>query len=187
MLFDTGALITLAVDVNLWNLAVTRFQGRGRVPLAVTNELTHLRGRSDMGVAQLAEAALTDLDWLGEPLTVDDDRRSEVERLRDLIAGGRPLTHPLQHYGEAALIVIGQPMGAEALIEDYDARIAAHDRHVPPISVHRLLHLWIKAEVLTAQQAVSYANAISDAGRGPSYTAEELETGGRALGRVWEP
>jgi len=97
--------------------------------VAAVNELEHLR--KDTTVGGRAFAALADLAWLGDPIVLDDDAgRQEAERLRNIIAGGRPVTHPLQHYAEAALIVVGQPLGAQAIIEDYDARVAAHGNGV---------------------------------------------------------
>jgi len=184
-LFDTGGLLTLAVDAGLWHLTVSRFAGAAMVPRAVITELEHLRG--DRAVGGLATAALADLDWLGEPVPLDDDRREEAMQLRDVIAGGRPLTHLLQHFGEAALIVIGRPLRAQAIIEDYDARIAAHANGVRPFSVHRLLHLWIAQGVLSSGQAFQYCEAIRLARRGVDYTEEELIEGGHKLGRVGRP
>ncbi|MHB8434810.1 MAG: hypothetical protein ACYDBS_08000 [Acidimicrobiales bacterium] len=185
-LFDTGGLLTLAVDAGLWNLAVSRFGGTGKTVVAVVNELEHLR--KDTTVGGLAVAALADLAWLGDPIVLDDDAgRQEAERLRNIIAGGRPVTHPLQHYAEAALIVVGQPLGAQAIIEDYDARVAAHGNGVRPMSVHKLLHLWIAQGVVTSAQAFEYSEAIRSAKRGLDYTEEELIGGGRGLGRVGRP
>jgi hypothetical protein len=90
--------------------------------VAVVKELEHLR--KDANVGGLATTALADLAWLGDPIVLDEDAgRKEAERLRNIIAAGRPLTHDLQHYAEAALIVVGRPIGAQAIIEDYDARV----------------------------------------------------------------
>jgi hypothetical protein len=183
-LFDTGGLLTLAVDAGLWNLAVSRFGGTGKTVVAVVNELEHLR--RDTAVGGLAVAALADLAWLGDPIAVDDDEgRQEAERLRNIIAGGRPLTHELQHYAEAALIVVGRPVGAQAIIEDYDARVAARGNGVRPRSVHKLLHGWIGQGVLTPARAFEYSEAIRSAKRGFDYTEEELVEG--RLGRVGQP
>jgi len=183
-LFDTGGLLTLAVDAGLWNLAVTRFDGTGKTLLAVVNELKHLRG--DAKVGGLARTVLTDLDWLGEPIVLNDDAgREEAARLQEIIAAGRPLIHPLQHYAEAALIVVGRPLGARAVIEDHDARVEAHKNGVRPASVHKLLHLWIASGVISPTQAFQYCESIRLAGRGSDYTEEELTQG--KLGRVSEP
>jgi hypothetical protein len=157
-------LLTLAVDSGLWNLALSRFEATAKTVVAVISELEHLRRDSKVG--RLAFAVLGALAWLGEPVALDDDGgREEAERLRDAIAGGRPLIHPLQHYGEAALIVVGRSLGAQAVIEDYDARVAALRYGVRPLSVHKLLHLWIRQGVLTSAQAFEYSEAIRHAGR----------------------
>ena len=185
-LFDTGGLLTLAVDAGLWNLAVSRFSGTARTVVAVVKELEHLR--KDTNVGGLATAALADLAWLGDPIVLDEDAgRKQAERLRNIIAAGRPLTHDLQHYAEAALIVVGRPIGAQAIIEDYDARVAAQGNGVRPMSVHKLLHLWIRQGVLTSAQAFEYSEAIRSAKRGMDYTEEELIEGGFKLGRVGQP
>ncbi len=183
-LFDTGGLLTLAVDAGLWNLAVSRFGGTAKTLLAVVNELEHLRG--DAKVGRLAKATLADLAWLGDPIVLDDDAgRQEATRLQGIIAAGRPVTHPLQHYAEAALIVVGGPIGAQAIIEDYDARVAAYNNGVRPRSVHKVLHLWIASGVITSGQAFEYSEAIRSAGRGLDYTEAELIEG--KLGRVGQP
>lgn len=183
-LFDTGGLLTLAVDTGLWNLAVSRFEGSAKTLVAVVNELKHLR--TDAKVAGLAKTALTDLAWLGEPIVLDDDAgREEATRLQGILAAGRPLTHPLQHYAEAALIVVGRPLGAQAIIEDYDARVAAYNNGVRPLSVHKLLHLWIATDVITSGQALQHSEAIRSAGRGQDYTEAELIDG--RLDRVGRP
>ena len=70
-LFDTGGLLTLAVDAGLWNLAVSRFSGTARTVVAVVKELEHLR--KDTNVGGLATAALADLAWLGDPIVLDED------------------------------------------------------------------------------------------------------------------
>lgn len=183
-LFDTGGLLTLAADAGLWNLAVSRFGGTAKTLLAVANELEHLR--TDAKVGGLAKKVLADLAWLGDPIVLDDDAgRKEAARLQGIIAAGRPLTHALQHYAEAALIVVGRPLGAQAVIEDHDARVAAHNNGVRPLSVHKLLHLWIGSQVITSGQAFQYCEAIYSAGRGFDYTEDELIEG--KLGRVGQP
>ena len=99
--------------------------------MAVVNELEHLRRDSNVG--SLANTALADLAWLGDLVALNDDEgRKEAEHLRNIIAGGRPLTHPLQHYAEAALIIVGQPLGAQAIIEDYDSTHRGAQQRAPP-------------------------------------------------------
>ncbi len=105
--------------------------------------------------------------------------------LPGIIAAGRPVTHPLQHYAEAALIVVGGPIGIQAIIEDYDARVAAYNNGVRPRSVHKVLHLWIASGVITSGQAFEYSEAIRSTGRGLDYTEAELIEG--KLGRVGQP
>jgi hypothetical protein len=157
---------------------------QGRVPKAVITELEHLL--NDNAVGTLAMATLADMAWLGEPLVLDDEAgRQEAERLRNIIASSRPLAHPLQHYAEAALIVIGRPLGAQAVIEDFDARVAAANNSVPSKSVHKLLHLWTCDGVLSSREAFEYCETIRTSGRGLDYTEEELREG--KLGRVGRP
>jgi hypothetical protein len=49
--------------------------------------------------------ALGQLSWLGRPVAVDEPVGVELAaEIEERIAAGRPLRHPLQHYGEAAII-----------------------------------------------------------------------------------
>jgi hypothetical protein len=101
-------------------------------------------------------------------------------RCRKEIAGGRPLKHPMEHFGEAAVISLAsraQKMKALMLCDDYGARVAAKNRNVEPVSVHKLMHLMIRQGKLTATEAATFADALHTAGRHPDYTAQELASG----------
>jgi hypothetical protein len=71
------------------------------------------------------------------------------------------------------------------LSDDYDARVAAKNRNVEPLSVHKLMHLMISQGKVTAAQAFSFADALNRAGRAQDYTADELASG--RLSRVGQP
>lgn len=98
------------------------------------------------------------------------------------------MKHALEHFGEAAIISLAsraRKLRPLMLSDDYDARIAAKDRNVEPLSVHKLLHLMISQRKITAAQAAGFADALNRAGRAQDYTAEELASG--RLGRVGQP
>ena len=149
--------------------------------MAVVKELEHLR--KDANVGGLATTALADLAWLGDPIVLDEDAGREAERLRNIIAAGRPLTHDLQHYAEAALIVVGRPIGAQAIIEDYDARVAAQGNGVRPMSVHKLLRSLDQAGCAHLRSGVRVLRGDPVCQAGPRLHEEELIEGGRRLGR----
>ncbi len=102
---DTSALVTLAVHLPLQQAVVATLSTHDRVLVdAVAAELHGLAATAGP-VSGWAGTALKQLDWLGTPVRVDDPvgTRLAVE-LQEQIAGGRALSHPMQHYGEAAII-----------------------------------------------------------------------------------
>lgn len=137
----------------------------------------------------MGERALGQLDWLGEPVRLDDPAGTELAaELQEQIAGGRPLKHALEHFGEAAIISLAcraRTLHPLMLSDDYDARVAARNRNVEPLSVHKLMHLMISQGKVTAAQAAGFADALNRAGRAHDYTAAELASG--RLGRVGQP
>lgn len=184
--FDTSTLITIAADPALGSLVKELFAGKGGVPCAVVTELEQKFG--DQRVGQLARIAFKDIEWLGEPIPVDtDELRQEVELIQNKIAAGRSLQHPLQHYGESAMIVLAARDGARCFTEDHDARIAAKCLNVVAISCHRLISLLIQDGKLADEEGLRMVEVIRDKGRGQDYTLNELREGGPALGRVWMP
>lgn len=186
---DTSALVTLAVHPPLQRAVVAALSVHNLVLVeSVVAELKGLAGTSGRA-AVWAGTALGQLDWLGAPVRVDDPvgTRLAVE-LQELIAGGRPLVHEMQHFGEAAIISLAsraRHLRPLMLSDDYDARVAAKNRDVEPFSVHKLLHLMISQGKITAAQASGYADALHAANRAQDYTAAELASG--RLGRVGLP
>jgi hypothetical protein len=71
------------------------------------------------------------------------------------------------------------------LSDDYDARVAAKNWGVEPLSAHRLLHLMIAQSLITAAQAAAFADVLHKAARASDYMAAELASG--RLGRVGQP
>jgi hypothetical protein len=186
---DTSALVTLAVHPPLQRAVAGTLSTHRRVLVrAVVAELEGLAGTGDVAAAW-ASSALGQLDWLGTPVRVDDPIGTQLAvEIQALIAGGRALVHDMQHYGEAAIISLAsraQTLKPLMLSDDYDARVAAKNRCVEPLSVHKLLHLMINQSLITAAQAAAFADALQKAGRAPDYTAAELASG--RLGRVGEP
>lgn len=140
-------------------------------------------------VASWAGTALTQLGWLGEPVRLDDPEGTRLAvEIQEIIAGGRPLRHPLEHFGEAAIVSLAgraHVLRPLMLSDDYDARIAAKNYNIEPLSVHKLMHLMIRQGKITDIQAASFADALKEAGRAQDYTAAELSSG--HLGRVGQP
>ncbi len=186
---DTSALVTLAVSMPLQRAVAATLSNYDLVLVeAVVAELEGLASTND-AAAVWAGTALDQLEWLGSPVRVDDPvgTRLSVE-LQQQIAGGRPLIHDMQHYGEAAIIALAsraQRLKPLMLCDDYDARVAAKNRSVEPFSVHKLLHLMIEQSAITATQAAGFADMLRMAGRAQDYTAAELAS--CRLGRVGQP
>jgi hypothetical protein len=139
--------------------------------------------------ASWARIALGQIDWLGEPVLVDDPvGTSLAQQYQEQVAAGRVLRHRLEHYGEAAIVALAgraQHLAPRMLSDDYDARVLAKNNKVEPVSVHRLLFSMIANGAITDSTAAEFAGALHSAGRAPDYTAEELRTG--RLGRVGHP
>lgn len=51
------------------------------------------------------------------------------------------------------------------LCDDYNARVAAKNRNVEPVSAHKLIHLMIRQGKITAAEAAAFADALHKAGR----------------------
>lgn len=186
---DTSALVTLAVHHPLHDAVVTALSNSRRVLLkAVVAELDGLaQGMSN--TARWAKRALGQLEWLGEPVRVDDPVGTALAvRFREQVAAGRPLKHDLEHYGEAAIVALAsraRTVAPRMLSDDYDARVLAKNNCVEPVSVHRLLFSMIAGGVISDVTAAGFAEALRVAGRAQDYTAEELRTG--RLGRAGHP
>jgi hypothetical protein len=186
---ETSALVTLGVHRPLQQAVVAALSPSYRMLVkAVVTELQELSKTSDI-TATWAGTALGQLEWLGEAVALDDPVGVELAvQVQEEIAGGRPLKHPMEHFGEAAVISLAsraQKMKALMLCDDYGARVAAKNRNVQPVSVHKLMHLMIRQGKLTATEAATFADALHTAGRHPDYTAQELASG--RLGRVGQP
>lgn len=188
---ETSALVTLAVHLPLQQAAVAALSSSPSylvlVKAAVT-ELEQLSMTSDI-TATWAGTALGQLDWLGDPVALDDPAGVELAvQLQEEIAGGRPLKHPMEHFGEAAVISLAsraRKVRPLMLCDDYNARVAAKNRKVEPVSVHKLIHLMIRQGKITAAEGAAFAEALHTAGRHQDYTAHELASG--RLGRVGQP
>jgi hypothetical protein len=186
---ETSALVTLAVHLPLQQAVAATLSAHPRVLVkAVVTELEGLALTSD-STATWAGTALSQLGWLGQPVPLDDPAGVDLAaRLQEEIAGSRPLKHPMEHFGEAAVISLAcraQRLRPLMLCDDYDARVTAKNNGVEPFSVHKLLHLMIRQGKITATEAAGFADALNVAGRAQDYTAKELASG--RLGRVGQP
>ena len=186
---DTSALVTLAVHQPLQDAVVTALSKSRRVLVkAVVAELEGL-AQGTSPTAGWARQALKQLEWLGEPVRVDDPVGTELAlRFQEQIAAGRPLKHDLEHYGEAAIVALAsraRTVAPRMLSDDYDARVLAKNNNVEPVSIHRLLFSMITHGLITDIQAADFAEALRIVGRAQDYTAEELRTG--RLGRAGRP
>ncbi|MEI6621981.1 MAG: hypothetical protein WCP28_08755 [Actinomycetes bacterium] len=188
---DTSALVTLAISPGLnqaVQTALTQPPHRALLMLAVRNELDGLVQKNEQPVANWAAGALTQLAWLGKPLEMSPADETRADELQKIIAGGRALTHPQQHYGEAAIIATATRatlVKTAMLSDDYGARIEAKNHGLTTASVHKLIHLLIRNNVITAQTGWQFAEALHKAGRAQDYSIDELQDG--KLGRVGRP
>ena len=186
---ETSALVTLAVHLPLQQAVMATLLAHRRVLVkAVVTELEGLATTSNI-TATWAGTALGQLDWLGEPVSLDDPAGVKLAvQLQEEIAAGRPLKHPMEHFGEAAVISLAsraQVTRPLMLCDDYGARVTASNHDVEPFSVHKLMHLMISQGKVTATQAAAFADALDEAGRANNYTVQELASG--RLGRVGQP
>jgi hypothetical protein len=107
---ETSALVTLAVHLPLQQAVAATLSAHPRVLVkAVVTELEGLALTSD-STATWAGTALSQLGWLGQPVPLDDPAGVDLAaRLQEEIAGSRPLKHPMEHFGEAAVISPSMP------------------------------------------------------------------------------
>lgn len=134
---ETSALVTLSVHLPLRHAVVAALSPHYRVLVkAVVTELEELTMTSDI-TATWAGKALGQLDWLGKAVPLDDPAGAELAvQLQAEIAGGRPLRHPMEHFGEAAVIALAsraKTIRPLMLCDDYNARVAAKSRQVEPL------------------------------------------------------
>jgi hypothetical protein len=186
---ETSALVTLAVHLPLQQAVAATLSAHPRILVkAVVTELEELVMTSD-STATWAGTALSQIGWLGKPIPLDDPAGVELAAsLQEEVAGGRPLKHPMEHFGEAAVISLAcraQTVRPLMLCDDYDARVTAKNNDVEPFSIHKLMHLMIGQGKVTAPEAASFAEALHVAGRAQDYTPQELASG--RLGRVGQP
>lgn len=186
---DTSALVTMAIHLPLQQAVAAVLSSHRRVLVkAVLGELERLATTSDT-TAKWAGTALSQLGWLGQPVSLDDPVGVELAvSLQEQIAAGRPLKHEMEHFGEAAIISLAcraQRVRPLLLSDDYDARVAAKNSGVEAFSTHKLLHLMVRQGKVTATEAAGFADALQSAGRAQDYTAQELASG--RLGRVGQP
>lgn len=186
---DTSALVTLAVHEPLHAAVVSTLSAHQCVLVkAVADELESLT-RVDGPIAKWAATALGQLDWLSAPVPLDDPAGTvRAIQIQEELSAGRPLRHPAEHYGEAAILALASRLRRVRpilLSDDYDARIAAHARRVKSFSTHKLLSMMIRQSRITSADATAYAAALAEAGRAQDYTESELAAG--ILGRVGRP
>ena len=186
---DTSALITMAVHAPLQQAVRKTLSAHRRVLLGVVVAELEELAKAAHPTAAWATTALCQLDWLGKPVGVDEPAGVELAaEIQERIAAGRPLQHPLQHYGEAAIISLAsraRQLRPIMLSDDYDARIAAKAFDVQSVSVHKLIHLMIKQRKVTGEDAFRFVDVLNKAGRAQDYTLGELISG--RLGRVGQP
>ena len=187
---DTSALVTMGVHEPLRDVVVEALDDKAVVlARAVVVELEDLKKHGHGPVRGWASTALTQLDWLGEPVALDDPVGVKLAiDIQTELTAGRGLRYDAEHWGESAIIALAsRAMHFDPLIlsDDFDARIVAHNHQVKPVSIHKLLHLLIRRNKLEATTAEGLSKALRTAGRSSDYTAQELTNG--KLGRVGEP
>lgn len=186
---DTSALVTLAVHTPLQQVVQKSLSGRTTVLAeAVVRELQGLTV-APPPLGKWARTALSQLDWLHKPIRLDSPQGTDLAlALQERMASGRMLRHPMEHFGEAAIIALAsraRRMSPIMLSDDHDARTLARDYRVTPVSTHRLLHMLVQRRRITPDEAQRFCDALADHGRGPTITAADFLAG--RLGRVGKP
>ncbi len=200
MVYDTSAVITLAAHPPFGEVVRAVLGHKPWILTAVVvDELAGLasakgRGR---GVAEWAATAIDELEWLGEPQTIDDDDLETLELVEDwreffVQESGRPEAHRNEHRGESVtLAMASDPALREAqlyfICEDHSARVQAAVERLTSMSTVLLMHNLIRLGVLKPEDAEAMATELKAIGcyRG-DYTAEELKTG-KGLGQMGKP
>ena len=101
----TSALVSLAVHLPLQRAVEATLSTHKRVLVAAV--VTELEGlaKTSPPLGAWAGTALSQLDWLGQPVRLDDPAGTTLAvELQEQIAAGRPLKYDLEHFGEAAII-----------------------------------------------------------------------------------
>jgi hypothetical protein len=98
---DTSALVTMAVHSPLGDDMRTSLGTDGVWLVLLQVVVGDLEGllRADGREARWAARALKELDWLGDPVGLDDHGMSLAVELQEEIRGVRPLRHPMEHWG----------------------------------------------------------------------------------------
>ncbi|WP_458246908.1 hypothetical protein [Streptomyces sp. MAI_2237] len=187
---DTSALLTLAVHDDLRSVVQGEIGAQHHILVDVVyDELDRLAEEGAPDVKSLAAAALGQLDWLGTILDTSDKVAAvRVREIQDIVRGGRPLKDPFEHWAESVIMALTERMQRGTphfLCEDHNARVESRHHGCVPFSVHKFLSHMVRHGRLAAERAVSFADAIMEAGRGNDYTAQEFASG--RLGRVGHP
>ena len=187
---DTCALVTIAVHTPLGDDVRAQLGAKDVHRVLVKAVVDELEGLTNIGDRDgpWAAKALGELDWLNTPVGLDTVGLSLALELQEVIRGSRPLRHPMEHWGEAAILALAsraKTLTPVMLSDDYNARLAAAARGVKPVSVHKLLSLMVRKGRLDSARAASHVAALHANQRGFDYTEAELRSG--CLGRVGEP
>jgi hypothetical protein len=192
---DTASLLSMAVDDAIAAAVLSEIDDDTVVIIdVVVSELEH---RATMtGTAALAKAALASRrpNWV--ELGTNSVPLEMVLAAQEDVADGRVLTDDSQHWAESTIIAMGRQSAASdstsikvLLSEDYDARrVAARVANMEALSIHRLLHMRVHGNRMTADAAAEIADKLREAGRGPDVTADDFaDATGRLLGRIGRP
>lgn len=196
--FDTCTLMTMQASADLNSLLKANLANEYVVLLVeVVEELERLADFKDRP-GLLANAALLDLAWLGDPAPAEDFASAEaIVEWQSEVAQGRTLKHAFEHWAESCVIASAatEPVEHGAVLflsEDYSARITvngAHDLgHCTPLSVHRYMFELVQDKTLPASKALAIAEELHRAGRGPECVLGDFTNASpRGLGIAGQP
>lgn len=178
---DTNVLINLAIHRPLRRI-VHDVVSRHRIVL-VSAVVAELRGLSRAGrpLGGWADTALCDLDWLGPEHDLDDPEGTDLAvTIQEELSAGQELSHPYQHFGEAAIVALAMRariVKPVVLSDDRTARVIARRNGLTSLSLPKLLSGLVRRSRLTASEAEDLARPLAEAGRWPLFTADDFSLG----------
>ena len=160
--FPDNTVLCNFAAVSRIDLLKNWLRGRGRWCEAVAREAA----RSSAFLPDLVSIAVE--GWLGDPIEVDADMASQVERIRRTVFGGDS-TRPTQHLGEAqtchVLRTVEEFSGSWWVSDDRDALDYAQSQRLQTYRTVDVMRMIVADGDLTADVAWQLMHDMRAAGR----------------------